>query len=384
MANIGFLFVGVSDITGGGGAERFFSDFLHDYNKSGGKHKLLLIADKDSVKNFNAIGKFFGDKNVRPFKLAHNRFKNVLEFLRVLKIIVLNNIKIIQVPLYGIQYFEILKRIDKLPAFIRPKIVITIVDSFIPHYYYDENDKLYNYKKMFGPLFEQVRIDAVVSWYELFAKFAAETKVIRSNPPVYVIKSRYSGKKFPGNPQKKRQIMYASRLTPAKKPLMFVEAVSLLKQRGTEIKNWKCYIYGKGVLENEIQNKVKEYGLEDVFVLTHHHDLTEPFSESMCFVSTQDFENFPSLSMNEAMAAGNAIIARDVGQTSWFVKDGVNGILLKKDNAEGLADALEKFITNPELHVKMGKESVRLTKEVHTFENFKCQMEEFWGKILNA
>ena len=51
--------------------------------------------------------------------------------------------------------------------------------------------------------------------------------------------------------------------------------------------------------------------------------------------------------MNEAMAAGNVIIARDVGQTNLFVKDSLNGLLLKSDNPTGLADAIKWFINNP-------------------------------------
>ena len=86
--------------------------------------------------------------------------------------------------------------------------------------------------------------------------------------------------------------------------------------------------------------------------------------------------------MNEAMAAGNAIISRDVGQTNLFVKDAINGLLLKQDNETGMADAMEYYIRHPEMHDQMGRESVKLTKEVHTFDNFKKQIESFWGRTL--
>ncbi len=383
MANIAFLFMGVSDVSGGGGAERFFADFLSDYQNSRGEHNLFFLADRNSVKNFTAIDKLSKCKNVVPFSIQNNRFKNRLEFLQLARIIIINRIKLIQVPLYGIQYFEVLKRIDKLPSVFRPKIVLTITDSFIPYYYFDKEDKIYNYKKTYGPLFETVKIDAIISWYKLFEDFANKNHIIKSKPSVYVINSRYSSKVFPENITKKNRVVYASRLTAAKKPLMFVEAVNILKQKKFEFKDWKFIIYGKGALENEIRSKVDEYGLNALFELTHHHDLTEAFSQSKCFVSTQDFENFPSLAMNEAMAAGNAIIARNVGQTDLFVKDGKNGILIKEDNEKGLAAAIGDFISNPAFHEQMGLESVKLTKEVHTFSNFKRQIEQFWNNILN-
>jgi glycosyltransferase involved in cell wall biosynthesis len=87
--------------------------------------------------------------------------------------------------------------------------------------------------------------------------------------------------------------------------------------------------------------------------------------------------------MNEAMSAGNAIIARNVGQTELFVKHMKNGLLTEPDNEEGLALAMSYFIDHPELHENMARESIRLTEEVHTFSNFKTQIETFWDHTLN-
>jgi glycosyltransferase involved in cell wall biosynthesis len=87
--------------------------------------------------------------------------------------------------------------------------------------------------------------------------------------------------------------------------------------------------------------------------------------------------------MNEAMAAGNAIISRNVGQTNLFVKHLVNGILAYPDTEEGLANAIEYYITNPQIHKSMQNESIRLTEEVHTFQNFKSQIENFWDKTIH-
>ncbi len=383
MANIAFLFIGVSDISGGGGAERFFSDFLKDYQDANGKHKLFMITDQISKENFNKVDKLKDCKNVLSFKIMNNRFKDRLEYWQLAKLIIKNRIKVLQIPLYGMHYYEVVKKIDKLPKAFRPKIVITITDSFLSHYYFDKEDKIYNYKKMFGPLFDNVKIDAIISWYKLFKEWAIEKKVVKSEPEIFVINSRYTGKKFPEKFNKKNRIVYASRLTRAKKPLMLIEAIHILKQNQFNFSDWKFVIYGKGELENDIKAKVNEYNLNELVELTHHHDLTEAFSESKCFVSTQDFENFPSLAMNEAMAAGNAIIARNVGQTELFVKDDKNGLLLKEDNAKGLAHAINEFISNQAMQERMGAESIKLTKEVHTFSNFQTQMDNFWDTILN-
>ena len=142
-------------------------------------------------------------------------------------------------------------------------------------------------------------------------------------------------------------------------------------------------MYGRGDLHNEVFEALKKYNLQDLISIDINLDMTSVFEKSKCFVSTQEFENFPSLSMNEAMAAGNIIISRNVGQTELFVKDGVNGLLLKSDNPTGLADAINWFINNTDKHEKMATESVKLTTQVHNFENFRKQLESFWLKIHN-
>jgi glycosyltransferase involved in cell wall biosynthesis len=382
LANVAFLFTGVGSLAGGGGAERFFSGFFEDYNKSNGKHKLYFISDKKSLENFNQLGNLKGSKQILTYKIVHNRFKDKLEFLQLTRLIVKHKIKLIQVPLYGVQYYPLLKSIDRLPKAIRPKIAITIVDSFVPHFYFDKNDR-YNFAKVFGGLFNDIKVDSVISWYELFKEFAEKNKVIKSSPKIFCINSRYSDKKFNRNVPKKNHIVFAGRFTLAKRPLMFVEALNLLKQKNSRIHDWKFFMYGKGHQEDEVLSKIKEYGLAELITVSHHHDLTKVFEESKCFVSTQDFENFPSLAMNEAMSAGNAIIARNVGQTELFVKHMKNGLLTEPDNEEGLALAMSYFIDHPELHENMARESIRLTEEVHTFSNFKTQIETFWDHTLN-
>jgi len=119
--------------------------------------------------------------------------------------------------------------------------------------------------------------------------------------------------------------------------------------------------------------------------LSSHKNPKEVFVTTKCFVSTQDFENFPSLAMNEAMVAGNAIIARNVGQTELFVKEKQNGFLLSEDSAQGLANKILEYISLSETEKqKMSDSSIELTQKVHTYTNFKSQMETIWEDILNV
>ena len=87
--------------------------------------------------------------------------------------------------------------------------------------------------------------------------------------------------------------------------------------------------------------------------------------------------------MAEAMASGNAIVARNVGQTELFVKNNINGLLIEPDAPSGLAEILASLMKDQERISSMGKESVKLIREVHNVPNFITQIQHFCKSLLN-
>ena len=204
MPNIAIFIPGVGGLSGGGGAERFFLDFFQKYQSISAVNKLYFITDTGSIENFRSLNEFSYNKRLLTYRLYHNRLKDALEFLEVLKILIQHRIDILQIPLYNIHLYKLIKSIDSLPKIFRPKIVLNITDCRIPYYYFEGEKHGHNFKKTYQPLFNNIQIDAVVSWYELFKTFALENKLIKSNPSIYCINSRYSGKLI--NPKKKKKI----------------------------------------------------------------------------------------------------------------------------------------------------------------------------------
>lgn len=64
----------------------------------------------------------------------------------------------------------------------------------------------------------------------------------------------------------------------------------------------------------------------------------------------------------EAMAMGRAIITTDAPGCRETVKDGVNGFLVPPRDTQALYNAMEKFVSEPALAARMGKESLRIAK----------------------
>ena len=203
---------------------------------------------------------------------------------------------------------------------------------------------------------------------------------------MFNIQSRFADtSKFKPSTTKEKVIVFASRMHFQKRPDWFIKAISILKKENfTELTNWKFHFLGDGDLSKEMEELIITKGLENLVIRKYSGDLSSIYPTTSCYVSTQDFENFPSLSMMEAMACGNAIISRNVGQTSLMVKDEENGLLLKEDSPKGLAKMLKKYITSSnEQRVGMQNESLRLVKEVHTPVSFIAQIEDFWVTLLN-
>lgn len=386
MTNVAFLIYGIENLSGGGGAERFFADFYSKYQKyRPTSFKLFYILDKVSHSNLISVNKLQTKTNILYLKIFSNRFKIILEKMQLFYFIWRYNIQLIHLPLYNVSYIPLLNAIDKMPKLWRPKLVINISNCYVVPQLTDSNHPLHNASKnTYFPLFNQINVDGYFSWYENFKTYI-ENSSTKTNKSVlvYAIASRFSDieKFYPM--EKQNTVVFAARLDEQKHPEWFVSAIVMLKLQHKElVEKWKFIICGNGILRNKLIELCIKQGIESIIEFKIEGELQKILNHSKIFVSCQDFENFPSLSMAEAMAAGNAIIARNVGQTSYFVEANKNGIFINPDSPSGLADVLLQLMESPEMINNMGKHSEELMKTKHTFSNFVPQIETFWKDVI--
>lgn len=386
MKRIALLIYGINDLKGGGGAERFFADFFEAYQKSpDAKNKLYYIIDRKSLKHLREVKKLKSKKNILKFKIISNRFKYFLEVFQLSRMILTYKIDIIHIPLYDASYLPLLKKINALTSMVRPKLVINIVNCFVPYILEDKNHKQHqSMMNNYFPLFKEVKVDGYFCWNRSFVDYVEKNNVFVTQPKlVSNIQSRFSDTKhFKPVYPKKNMVVYASRLDEQKHAEWYLDAIiSLVKNNSNDIKGWKFMLFGNGPLRDGLMQKAKENNLNEYLEFKIEGNLSPYFNESKIFVSCQDYDNFPSLSMSEAMAAGNALVARNVGQTDLFLKNNINGLFPPSDNAEGMAKAILQMIKHPEETDKMGKESFKLIQDVHNVPNFIKQIDEFWSKL---
>jgi glycosyltransferase involved in cell wall biosynthesis len=154
----------------------------------------------------------------------------------------------------------------------------------------------------------------------------------------------------------------AARLLREKGVLEFVEAARRIKAKYSNIR----FIVLGGLDTNpgaiprkEVEGWVKEGLIEWP---GHVADVRPYLAQASVFVLPSYREGGPR-SIQEAMAMARPIITTDAPGCRETVIPGVNGFLVPVRNVDALVSAMERFINEPELIERMGKESRRIAEE---------------------
>ena len=132
---------------------------------------------------------------------------------------------------------------------------------------------------------------------------------------------------------------------------------------------------GGGTLLEEVRKKIRTYGwVERVYAPGWVPDLDfqNILSSSDIFVLPSYAEGFP-MSLIEAFTKGLPAICTDVGGISDTLHDGVNGFLIPPGQVGPLADAMEKYLNNPQIIPKHSLAATDMVKNNHNAE-YNCEL----------
>jgi glycosyltransferase involved in cell wall biosynthesis len=117
-------------------------------------------------------------------------------------------------------------------------------------------------------------------------------------------------------------------------------------------------IYGDGPARASLEQLIRELRLISKVSLPGAH--SSPFETSRdgdCFVLSSRFEGFP-LVLAEAMLRGLPVISFDCpGGPKEMITDNLNGILIPEGDINGLAQAMNRMIEDPELVAQVSQAS---------------------------
>jgi glycosyltransferase involved in cell wall biosynthesis len=122
---------------------------------------------------------------------------------------------------------------------------------------------------------------------------------------------------------------------------------------------------GPGVFER-IQLRYADAGLDEVLFLgsVDRDRVREILGTAEIFCLPSHWEGSP-LSLLEAMAAGAAIVATNVGDVAHILEEGRDGILIKPHDVEALTRALTTLLSDKECRIRLGTNARRRAE--HSF-----------------
>jgi glycosyltransferase involved in cell wall biosynthesis len=148
-------------------------------------------------------------------------------------------------------------------------------------------------------------------------------------------------------------IVSASRLKTRKRPAALVHAASRAHQALAPGRMVRLLLAGDGPARRTLERRARR-AAADVRLLgsLQRHELAELYRDADVFALAGYRESF-GLAALEARAAGVPVVARADSGAADFIRDGVEGLLVRSD-AE-LADALVRLARDPALHERIAR-----------------------------
>jgi glycosyltransferase involved in cell wall biosynthesis len=174
------------------------------------------------------------------------------------------------------------------------------------------------------------------------------------------------------------EVAYCSRLEPDKNPMLYLEAAKEILKTNPEI---KFHLLGEGSLVNEVKEFISGNNLNSQINFEFSKNPPEILAETSVFVSLQSGTNYPSQSILEAMACGNAVIASNKGDTNLFIND-QNGILVDLE-LHSIVNAIKKMTDNPTKAKQMGINGHDFVIKNHTIEKASAYYVNLIDKAYN-
>ena len=145
----------------------------------------------------------------------------------------------------------------------------------------------------------------------------------------------------------RRVVIAVTRLVPIKNIRLLVDAIAMIRARVPET---HLVIVGDGPERAAVRARAGELDLADSVTFAGsvpQHDTPAFYRTADVFALSSDFDNSPNAVL-EAMACGLPVVATDVGGVRDFVVERAGGAVVPPGDAPALADALERFLTQPE------------------------------------
>jgi len=294
----------------------------------------------EKVDQFNL--KFINDNSIRYYPMSGSYLKKLIRFLRILQS---DEISII------ISYLTLANSVSGISKLLN-RNVITIGGI--------RNEKLPYYKFLFEKVIHNYLNDATV-FNNYSAKERCKNRGFKPNK-IYVIQNaidltnHHLDSKASNNEIK---IISVGRFVRQKDYETALKSFSNLVERNTDIE-FRYFIVGYGPLEKVVRTLAGKLKLENkIKIFINPPDVPSILRSCDIFLSTSLFEGV-SNSIMEALAAGLPVVATDVGDNSFLIRNGINGYLVPCRDIDKIVEKLEYLSGSWEVRNEFGKNSIKV------------------------
>lgn len=171
-----------------------------------------------------------------------------------------------------------------------------------------------------------------------------------------------------------------ARLSKIKNHTILIEAMSVLKEKGLNI---KLIIVGSGPEMLNIKGKVASLELDEDVTFEGEKIDPSPFYEKFnVFVLPSLSEGIP-MTILEAMSLGVPVIASDVGGNAEIIKHGTNGLLFASGDVDGLVKCLMRIVDSPDEKDSMRKNALAFVRENFSYEKMFKRYSELYLSMMS-
>ena len=231
------------------------------------------------------------------------------------------------------------------------------------------------------------------SWFQLIKEASAITvvsiylsmqlqKLFGKNIPIRVIPNVVNTNIFSPAKKESREILkfiHVSSLDFQKNPEAILKAFSIVKTHG-----YFFHLDIFGPVKEELISLNMELGLENN--LSFHGEVMQPIlakylQQADVLILYSRYETFGCV-LIEANACGVPVIASNIPAIGEIITDGKNGILIKGEDPQLLADSIIKFISDKKLYD--AKNIAKETFEKYGYAKVGKQFADLYREILSA
>lgn len=175
--------------------------------------------------------------------------------------------------------------------------------------------------------------------------------------------------------EREKRFVAVGRLEPQKNFSMLIRAFAEFNK---EIHGYKLTIYGEGKERDELENLIKDLGMQnDIELPGRDRDVLNKINNAAAFILASDYEGMPN-ALIEAMCMGMPVISTDCpsGGPRELIMNNYNGLLVPVSDDGKLSQALKK-ITDTEFSDKIGRNAFSIRKKMTDLGVF-----EAWKSVL--